>query len=183
MQFTINIRSKLIIKGYKSEIKVNDSVLDIGCGTGIVAKNIEDAFDCKISGADIQNYLDYDIHFYKINTDGKLPTKTKSFDIAMINDVLHHCDKGIQIKVIKEALRVSKKVLIFETRPTLIAFFIDKVLNWVHNKNMPVPLTHRSIKNWMNLLESNGIKPVLIKLKTPFYYPLSHFVFIIKSKK
>ena len=109
---TGSYRTKLIISVYRKWIKPNDNILDVGCGTGIVAKILKDNFQTKITGADIKKYLIYDLPFITIKSN-KIPVKDESFDTAMLNDVLHHINKEYQANAIKEAMRVSKKVFIF----------------------------------------------------------------------
>jgi len=181
MEFTINIRSKIIISGYKNRIKQTDSIVDIGCGNGFIARNLKNHFKCKITGTDIMNYLEWDMPFFKVKDDFKLSCKNKQFNVAVINDVLHHCEKDVQVKLIKEALRVSEKVLIFETKPTIIAKVIDVLLNKIHSADMPVPLTHKNMSEWKKVFEKLGVKYEVAMPKVPFYYPIKHYVFELKK--
>ena len=182
-QFTSPFRSKLIVKSFRPWIKKKEKVLDIGCGTGITTKMIVENFKVNAVGCDIENYLVFAIPFYKISKKGKLPFKSKNFDLAMINDVLHHVDKSYQVYIIKEALRVAKKVLIFEAEPTLSAKIFDTLLNKLHYSSLNAPLTFRSNNEWQELFNSIGLKYIIKNVERPFWYPFSHIAMMIQKDK
>lgn len=179
-QFTSPFRSKLIVKHFKEWIKKDQKVLDIGCGTGITTKVIIENFKVSVIGCDVANYLMFKIPFYKISKNGKLPFKNKSFDLAMLNDVLHHTEKANQINIIKEALRVAKTVLIFEAQPTISAKIFDTLLNKLHYSALDAPLTFRSDSDWQELFRSVKLKVIIKKVKSPFWYPFSHIAIMIR---
>lgn len=180
-KITSSYRTKLIINVYQKWIKPNDNILDVGCGTGIVAKMLADYFSADITGCDIKNYLIYKIPFLKIK-DSKIPVKDASFSIALLNDVLHHIPKQYQASIIKETTRVAKKVLIFEFEPTFIGKLSDIILNKFHYGDLNPPLSVRSIKEWQNLFRKLSLRSQTIKLEKPFWYPFSHIAFMITIK-
>lgn len=181
-KITSSYRSRLIIKAFKDYIKKDKKVLDIGCGTGVATQEISDNFNIKVIGCDVKNYLILDIPFYKIPKNGKLPFKNKAFDLAMINDVLHHVDKDSQVKIVKQALRVAKKVLIFEIEPSLSAKIFDIVLNKLHYSSLDAPLTFRTRNQWRESFHLIGVKYIIKKMKSPFWYPFNHIAMIISKK-
>ncbi len=181
-QITSPYRSKLIVKSFKPWIKKKQKILDIGCGTGITAKVIIEDFKVNVTGCDLENYLAFDIPFYKISKNGKLPFKDKTFDVAMLNDVLHHVDKAYQTYIIKEALRVAKKVLIFEDKPTISAKVFDTILNKLHYSSLDAPLTFRSSKGWSELFNSIGLKYIIKNnIQKPLWYPFSHIAMMVQK--
>ena len=180
-QITSKFRTKLIISVYAKWINPKETILDIGCGTGVVAKILEKHFYSKITGCDIKNYLIYKIPFIKIKN-GKIPVKNNHFDVALLNDVLHHIDKDNQADVIKEAARVSGKVLVFEFKPTLIGKLTDIILNKFHYGDLNAPLSVRSITQWQGLFQSLGFRYKTVKLEKPFWYPFSHIAFMVTKK-
>ena len=174
---TCTIRGKILLDTYGNWIKKEDGVLDIGCGNGIIAKTIQEKYNCNIQGTDILDFLSFKIPFKLMKNETTLPYDNQEFDIALLNDILHHTRK--QEEVLKEALRVSKKVIIFETKPTLRAKILDHVLNWGHNVNMPIPLTHKTPEQWSKLFQKINIKYEYREAKSSMIYPLSHFCFIL----
>lgn len=176
---TSGFRSKLIISVYQKWIKECDSVLDIGCGTGVVSNALKNKFSLEITGCDLENYLLIRIPFKQITSD-ILPVKTKSYGIAMLNDVLHHMPKDKQTRILLEAIRVAERVLIFEFEPTLLGKFTDILLNKLHYKNLGDALSLREIPEWENLFRGIGVKFQTIKPKKPFWYPFSPVAFMLQ---
>jgi len=120
--------------------------------------------------ADVENFLDYDFKFHYIN-DFRIKVKDKSFDIAMINDTLHHIPYTKQIKLIREAQRVSKKTLIFES-DGVVAEAMDVYFN---KGKMGTSLSFRSLQSWINILYKEFYQ---YEIKIPFYYPQKQYCFI-----
>ncbi|MBI2541524.1 class I SAM-dependent methyltransferase [Candidatus Woesearchaeota archaeon] len=174
------IRMRMIAECCNGNIGSDAKVLDIGAGNGYVSNHIKNKFGCKMYCADILNYLEYDFPFYKISGN-KLPFKDKFFDMAMINDTLHHMDSSTQIAMLKEAARVAKKVLIFETKRTFTAMVLDRIMSKIHNISMPVPCTHKTVKGWKECFLDLGLKDMEIKIEKKWYYPLNHICFIVNS--
>lgn len=180
-KITGSYRTKLMINVYEKWIKHEDNILDVGCGTGIVAKILGDYFSVKITGTDIKNYLIYKIPFIKI-VKNKIPVKSKSFDIALLNDVLHHIDKNYQVDMLIESARVAKKLIIFEFEPTIIGKLADITLNKLHYGDLHPPLSLKTSDGWQNLFKRLGFNSEVVKLKKPFWYPFSHIAFMLTKK-
>lgn len=178
---TTPYRANLILSTYKNWFKSNGKALDVGSGTGIVAKMLKEKLALKITCADIKKYLIYNITFVKIKDD-KLPFPKNSFDVVLFNDVLHHIEKSKQEQILKEALRVGKNVFIFEIEPSLSGKIFDIVLNKLHYDDLAVPLAFRNDKGWKQLFKKLSAEYDYIKLKRPFWYPFTHIVFRVSKK-
>jgi len=179
VEITSKIRLRLIIQAYKSWLKKNENCLDVGCGDGIISENLIRHFNNQITGCDILSYLVKDIPFVYMNKKDKLPFPNNKFDVCLFNDVLHHMGKEDQIKVLKEALRVAKRVLIFEDKPTLLGKTADILANLMHNRNMNVPLTFRGISEWEEVFKNLGVNYKIIELPKPLFYPFSQIAFCL----
>jgi len=179
-KITSKYRANFILSSYKKHLKKNSKILDLGCGTGVVSKYLNENLGVKITGCDIKNYLQHDMPFVKIKNNGNLPFKTNSFDVVMLNDVLHHVEKPEQINLIKEALRVGKKVLIFEVKPTISGKLFDIVLNKFHYGDLKAPLAFRNEKAWGKVFEDLNAKYKTQILPRPFFYPFSHIAFVVE---
>lgn len=178
---TSSFRYKLIFQCYKNWLKKDQTVLDIGCGNGIISKRLMDDFSIKLLGCDVRNYLILDIPFKKIK--GKrLPFENNEFDVALLNDVLHHIPFKNQEELISEAIRVAKKVLIFEAKPTIKGKIADIVLNKYHYQDLNVPLSFRSINEWKKLFKKMMLKYEITILISPFWYPFSNFVIKLQKR-
>jgi hypothetical protein len=97
----------------------------------------------------------------------------------MFNDVLHHTEYENQDKLIKDALRVSEKVLIFELIPGVFSKYEDYSINKIHNFSMDVPFTYRKPNEWEVLFTSLTLKFERRKVVSPFWYPAKHVAFRI----
>ena len=96
-------RGELIAKTYSNNLIKGSKVLDVGCGTGIVSKEISDILSVKVTGCDIDKYLLTNLSFKKMHSGNKLPFAKRIFDAAMFNDVLHHIDYEIQEELLSIA--------------------------------------------------------------------------------
>jgi len=107
-------------------IQKGSKILDLGCGPGIIGETFGDFFQAKVIGVDIKDNRIYPLPFKIIN--GKsLPFPENSFDIVLINYVLHH--SGDPILLLKEAKRVAKdKIIVYEDLPEgLLSRIICKI--------------------------------------------------------
>lgn len=182
-KFTAPFRSQLIIDAYRPWVNKDGKIVDIGCGNGVTTKKIIENFQVDVTGCDIENYLDVTLSFYLIPKSGRLPFPNQSFDFAMLNDVLHHIDKSYHIKIIKEALRVAKKVLIFEAEPTLRGKIFDLILNKLHYGSLETPLSFRRREEWLELFKKTGLLCTIRSVKRPFWYPFLHMAMMVKERK
>lgn len=162
----------------------NLTALDIGCGNGQISWALKSRFGLQVACTDITNFLEHDLPFHPI-TNGRLEfAKDKQFEYAFLNDVLHHIPFEPQLAVVKEAARVARRVLIFETRPTLRAKVLDVVMNYVvYGGKEVVTLTHRTPEAWLELFSAAGLVCSVSPLPSPlFYYPLNHFSMVVHSR-
>jgi ubiquinone/menaquinone biosynthesis C-methylase UbiE len=160
----IDYLSKLFI-GIISDLKIeNTTVLDIGCGDMSIAENIMDNLDgVKITcldtyplPTDLKDEKKWDKY---VGFDGKnIPFEPKTFDVAILCDVLHHDFENVQL-ILSEAYRVAKYVIIkdhFEygmvSRQTLR--LMDFIGNWAYG--VSVPDRYFSMKTYQELLSNNS---------------------------
>jgi len=178
---TSTYRAGLISKTYCKWVDARKKVLDIGCGTGVVADELRKSLKIEIAGCDIDSYLTRNVPFKKMENFSIIPYKKGEFNYTMFNDVLHHTEYQNQEKLIKEAVRVSKKVLVFELIPTFTGKISDFLINKIHNPNMNIPYTYRSPNDWKTLFKSMGLKYKTSFVKKPFWYPFTHIGFLIEK--
>lgn len=139
-------------------ISSRDRVLDIGCGTGALARTIKKNKHPKMSLVDVQ-YNSLCDQFPVLIYDGKkLPFKNKEFDTSLMIAVLHHTHDPSE--VIDEAIRVTKsKIIIVEdifsdVIGRAITFIGDCLVNFeIHS-----PFKNHDKAQWLDIFQKKKLK-------------------------
>lgn len=144
-------------------------ILDLGCGSGIVTKTLQDFFQAEVIGVDIEDKRIVDVPFQII--DGQnLPFKDEEFEICFISYVLHHSENPQRL--LKEAKRVSKKIIIYEDLPEgILSRLICKIHGTTYslffkNKNH----SFKSESQWEKIFKEIGLI-VLFKRRINHFPP------------
>jgi ubiquinone/menaquinone biosynthesis C-methylase UbiE len=159
-------------------IKPGSKLLDLGCGSGIVGKKFQDYFKSQLIGIDIQNNLIEKIPFQIF--DGKnIPFPEKSFDVVLINYVLHHTLNPAVL--LKETKRVAKKIIVYEDLPE---GFLSKLICRIHgitfanffqkDKNFG---NFQKEKEWEKIFQELGLNIIFKKRVANF--PVKKELFIL----
>lgn len=157
-------------------------ILDVGCGCGIVGETFKNFFEAEVTGIDIKdvNISSFPFQIY----DGKnIPFPEKSFDVVLINYVLHHAEDPISL--LKEAKRVTRdKIVIFED---LLEGIISKLRCKIHgasfNKFFKIKnqTSFKSEKEWEKIFKEIGLNIILKKRINNF--PVKKELFILEVSK
>jgi len=163
----------------RSFIPAGCRILDLGCGSGIVGKNFQKYFKAELVGADIKDNRIFPLDFQII--DGKnLPFTTHSFDVVLINYVLHHAKERSWL--LKEAKRVARdKIIIYEDLAEgIFSGFFCKLhgvsYNFLFQKNKESG-EFLNYENWKNLFDKSGLKLVFEKRAGNF--PVKKQMFVL----
>lgn len=161
-------------------IERGSKILDLGCGSGIAAKEFGDFFEAKIVGVDIRDNRIVDIPF-KIIDGENLPFDDNSFDVTLINYVLHHCQSPENL--LKEAKRVSKKIIIFEDLPEGILSKLRCKLHQITFLGGERQKFHfKTRKEWIKLFDKLGLKIIAQKrvfTKFDWLNPVKRALFVL----
>ncbi len=169
------IKWNIMQNHYKKFIKPSSKILDVGAGELYVSKLMQDSLKCKVIGVDIVDYGTDFVEHYTIRHN-KLPFRNKSFDVVTFNDILHHVGSKGQKQLLLEAMRVAKKIVILEDAKNIVSYVLDVLTN---RPSMPKALSHKNAREWEEFGKKLGLKFEYHKVKTPFYYPLKHYIFTI----
>ena len=110
------------------QIPENSSVLDIGCGTGALSFDLRRKKNCSAVGIDLsQKMLRFaqasntydDVRFLHRDATDLSEFSENAFDYAIIMNVLHELNPDLQKTLIREACRVCKKVLLYDSNVPL----------------------------------------------------------------
>lgn len=181
-------RAKQISRRVSPHIKKNEKIIDIGSGTGFVAKSLAEKTSAQITLVDVfQHPLN---KFFPVTIyDGKtLPFPDRSFDTSFLIAVLHHCHDPM--RVLDEAIRVSsQKIIVMED---LFESFLEKwltlvedsIVNWEFRGH---PHNNHSEDEWVEIFRRKNLKVLhLDKFRlicAGFPFRLGIFVLERRSKK
>src|SRR3990167_7116997 len=174
-----------IIREILSYLKPNSKVLDIGSGSGIIAKQIEEKLGVKIALVDVvdKRRVNLPLTIY----DGrKLPFENETFDAALLIFVLHHAEDPAE--VLAEAKRVVKdKIIIYEDIITRNPF--DKIDTFLHgfafNKtwNLQNEATFKSEDEWRAIFKKLNLRIVKaypLPIRARLFYPVYRMQFVLQ---
>ena len=134
-----------------------NQLLDIGTGTGDVAVAlIKQGFN--VTACDRYNLICVPDLSLLLCDGAELPFRDNSFDAVLLIDVLHHTEK--QVKILQEAARVAKVVIIHEDVfnskiQRRMTFLMDRVMNLQFGYH---PHSNRTVKGWSELFEVLGFE-------------------------
>jgi ubiquinone/menaquinone biosynthesis C-methylase UbiE len=132
------------------------SVVDIGCGDGFSTMRFWDSVHpSKMAGVDpAPNAIkvadskrgERPIQF-RVLTDNHVPFEDASFEVAIIQGVLHHADDPPAI--IKEALRVAREVVILEPNGLNPGLKVLEKTSPYHREHNERSYTRRRLRGWV----------------------------------
>lgn len=143
-------RIRVLAENIAGLIPVNARVLDIGCGSGTLAKAVMALRpDVTIEGIDVLVRPGTDIPVTAF--DGySIPWPDDHFDVAMFIDVLHHTDAPA--KLMAEAKRVAKAGIVIKdhNRDGAFADLTLRFMDWVGNAahGVRLPYNYLSGSEW-----------------------------------
>ena len=123
-------------------IPSNSTVLDVGCGDGLISRLIMDQRpDVQLSGIDVLVRGETKISVNPFNG-REIPFPDKSFDAVMFVDVLHHTDDPTIL--LREARRVARKFILIKDhrRNGLLAGWTLRLMDWIGNAHHGVALPY-----------------------------------------
>ncbi len=180
-------RARRIVKRISPFIGKKDKILDIGTGTGFVAKNIiKEKKNNNLTCVDVRlNTLCKSVPV--LIYDGKtLPFPNESFDTSLLIAVLHHCNQPL--KVLDEAIRVSSKRIIvmedlFESKiEKWLTLVEDSIVNWEFRGH---PHSNKSEGDWLKVFKQKNLNVVSFeKFKLICAgFPFRLGIFVLEKKR
>ncbi len=152
-------RIHVLAKHFAALIPENARVLDVGCGDGRLAKRISQLRpDVEIAGIEV--LVRPDCHIRATAFDGRtVPYADRSFDAAMLVDVLHHTEDPTAL--LAEAARVAGHCVLIKDHVLdgwldgATLRFMDRVGNRRHG--VALPYNYLSAAQWRETLETVGL--------------------------
>lgn len=152
-------RASQIFKRIRSYIGENERIIDIGSGTGFVAKIISEKQSPQITLVDVRlNPLCKSLPV--VIYDGKtLPFPDNHFKTALLIAVLHHCHEPM--KILDEAIRVSTdKIIVMEDLfesplEKWLTLIEDSIVNWEFRGH---PHNNKLEDEWFKIFRQKNLK-------------------------
>jgi len=156
-------------------------LLDFGCGNFLVGEKIIKKTKLKITGTDIKNrnLTDRKIIVYSGN---KTPFGNKTFDVCMLNFVLHHASNPE--KVLKECLRITKKriIILEDTYSTKFQKtyleITDRLFNFFSDYKTE-KLNFKTKKEWKKIFQKYSKKTIQKNFKLYNWKPIKNVMFVL----
>lgn len=163
---TIHVpRVQRIVDALAEQIGQAESLLDVGCGDGTMAHSLAAAVGAqRVEGVDTA--VRAAVAIEAVPYDGRrLPFASRSFEIVMLSDVLHHAERPDA--VLRESLRVARRAVALKDHlclgrlSRLVLLAMDRV------GNAPTGVTVRgaylSLPEWIELVGAAGGRLVSIR--------------------
>lgn len=119
-------------------LKKFKTIVDFGCGTNELGKNIAKDKSKKVIGMDVINYSEKfeqkNLRYIKMKNPNQIPVK--KFDLLILNGVIHHIDLEHLDKFLNnlsQKMTQKSRVLLFEDSWTNDKFHVDKDLDKKNN--------------------------------------------------
>ena len=178
-RFVHSRRVRVLACHFAELIPERRSVLDVGCGDGLLDKLILDRRpDLNLAGVDV--LVRPTAHIPVTSFDGRrLPFADRSWDTVLFCDVLHHTDDPVSM--LREAVRVARHSIVIKdhlvqgllARPTLR--LMDFVGNAPHGVVLPYNYLTRG--QWEEAFRSCGLLVTEQRSRLRLYPPLADMVF------
>lgn len=165
-----------------AQLEPNDTVLDVGCGSGLLGAAVLNHPRCpkgvvykgverfKRGGEPIE-VIEY--------AGGALPFADASFDVVILADVLHH-ERDEEL-LLREAARVAKRALLLKDHKPegFIGYWRLCFLDWAANNPYEVECLYRyhTMPEWRSLFAKETLTPVAEETSIDLYPPFFNFVF------
>jgi SAM-dependent methyltransferase len=164
-------RVRVLARVLAEQIPQGAAVLDIGCGDGTIAALIAKARpDISMQGVEVLPRAD--CHIPCSSFDGNtLPFDARSFDVAMLVDVLHHTS-DVSV-LLREAARVTRQIVLLKDHLSENAFdhATLRFMDWVGNRPHGVTLTYhyQSRAQWDAHFAAAGLRAASREANIPLY--------------
>lgn len=177
-----NARVDETVENIESFLPTGSTVLDLGAGTCVLTKLLRER-GYTVKPVDIKNRSCYPDIICEIYDGEHLPFKKDQFTACILIAVLHHTpDPEV---ILKEAVRVSKRVIVYEDAVTnifqrLYTYFIDSLLNKEFRGH---PHTNKNDQEWKKLFNKMELKLIRTEYKKTWLFLYNPIYFLESYEK
>lgn len=150
-------RTTNIIEKIEPYLNDKEKIIDIGAGNCTVSNKLI-KMGYNVLPVDIKDLSIYSNLRPVIYNGSKLPFEESSFDVSLLITTLHHTNNPEQL--LKEAVRVSKKLVIMEDtyKNTIQKYLTYLMDNFTNHQFLGLPHTNKSEEEWEDLFYNLGLK-------------------------
>jgi len=154
-----NRRVQRIARILAEIIPRNASVLDVGCGDGLLSSQIQCLRpDLNVRGIDV--LVRKETHIPVMQFDGiAIPERSGSLDVVLFADVLHHTVDPMIL--LREAARVARHCIVMKdhTRDSLLAGPVLRFMDFVGNAHhgVALPYNYWPRRRWLEAFQELGL--------------------------
>lgn len=168
-------RQRVLAEIVAKHLPANGRLLDVGCGSGTLAAAIINNPNCapgaRATGLERAARGDEPIEVVAYNG-GEFPFASRSFDVVLIADVLHH--EQDESGLLRECARVSRSVVIVKdhAREGIAAQSRISLMDWAANRPYGIPCLYRyhTLAEWRAFAAHCGLE-VMSEIHPMNLYP------------
>ena len=174
-----NRRAEILAERFASLLPHNASVLDIGCGDGLVSSIVQAKRpDLTIRGVDVLPRRESHIPVEMF--DGvQVPYPDGAFDVVLFSDVLHHTENPGALQ--REAYRLARQYVLIKdhNRNGLFAGLRLRLMDWAGNARFGIalPYNYWTKARWQEEWSCIGLQPERSVTRLHLYPPPVDWVF------
>jgi ubiquinone/menaquinone biosynthesis C-methylase UbiE len=165
-----------------AQLRDGDTVLDVGCGSGMLGAAVLAHPRCPKSitykgvertkrGGEPIEVIAY--------AGGQLPFEDGAFDVVILADVLHH--ERDEALLLRESARVAKRTLILKDHKPegLLGYQRLCFLDWAANNPYEVECLYRyhTKDEWRAMFDAHALEPLAEETAIDLYPPLFNWIF------
>jgi SAM-dependent methyltransferase len=155
------------------------SVLDIGCGDGLISATIQKSRNGLVyTGIDVMERPKCEINYQSF--DGiHIPFEENTFDAVQLIDVLHHVDDIDN--VIENALKYTRKYIIIKDHiyANQLDFQTLKFMDWIGNAPHGVKVIYnfQTEKKWEEIFRNHNLSKCFYNNQIKLYPKFANWIF------
>ena len=165
------------------------SLLDVGAGTGFMARYLRDRAGVRPTLSDLVPYRNRDrsMPFIRQADPLRVPVADASHDVVLLMFVFHHMDAyEDQERLLREARRIARRrIVVAEDTPgSKGERIVNTAWDWILNRRhgVPTPFTFRSTDEWVELFKANDLSLAYVERYRPLWPTLGtyhHTLFVL----
>lgn len=183
LKYFVRKRSEIVVSRILSYLKKTDKIIDIGSGTGDVAKLLRSK-GMNVTPVDVEDFHGVRLLETTIYDGKTLPFPDKTFDTALILMVMHHTPNPDLI--LSEVSRVANNIVVIETSfTTKLNRFWTIISDAVGNLRLEAFWdSYKTDKQWRAVFDKHGFKVVDSHSfwDKNFGLPFLHISYFLKQK-